>query len=74
MIVAIDDVQWLDVPSARVLAFVVRRLEDAPSSAADVLLVVAAAARPTEDLVEFLSGRLDPVRRPPAARQATTPA
>jgi DNA-binding CsgD family transcriptional regulator len=30
VIVAIDDVQWLDVPSARVLAFVVRRLEDAP--------------------------------------------
>jgi DNA-binding CsgD family transcriptional regulator len=30
VILAIDDVQWLDVPSARVLAFVVRRLEDAP--------------------------------------------
>jgi hypothetical protein len=30
VIVAIDDVQWLDVPSARVLAFVIRRLEDAP--------------------------------------------
>jgi DNA-binding CsgD family transcriptional regulator len=30
VIVAIDDVQWLDAPSARVLAFVVRRLEDAP--------------------------------------------
>jgi DNA-binding CsgD family transcriptional regulator len=31
VIIAIDDVQWLDLPSARVLAFVVRRLEDAPS-------------------------------------------
>ena len=30
VMVAIDDVQWLDAPSARVLAFVVRRLEDAP--------------------------------------------
>jgi DNA-binding CsgD family transcriptional regulator len=30
VIVAIDDVQWLDVPSARVLAFALRRLEDAP--------------------------------------------
>jgi predicted ATPase len=27
VIVAIDDVQWLDVPSARVLAFALRRLE-----------------------------------------------
>jgi DNA-binding CsgD family transcriptional regulator len=30
VIIAIDDVQWLDAPSARVLAFMVRRLEDAP--------------------------------------------
>ena len=30
VILAIDDVQWLDAPSARVLAFVARRLEDAP--------------------------------------------
>jgi DNA-binding CsgD family transcriptional regulator len=29
VIVAIDDVQWLDVPSARVLAFMIRRLADA---------------------------------------------
>jgi DNA-binding CsgD family transcriptional regulator len=30
VIVAIDDVQWLDAPSTRVLGFVVRRLGDAP--------------------------------------------
>jgi DNA-binding CsgD family transcriptional regulator len=30
VLIAIDDVQWLDAPSARVLAFVVRRVEDAP--------------------------------------------
>ena len=30
VIIAIDDVQWLDAPSARVLAFVVRRMGDAP--------------------------------------------
>jgi hypothetical protein len=30
VIIAIDDVQWLDAPSARVLAFVVRRLGAAP--------------------------------------------
>jgi len=39
VILAIDDVQWLDVPSARVLAFVVRRLEDAPIRALVALRV-----------------------------------
>ena len=30
VVVAIDDVQWLDLPSVRVLQFVVRRLKDEP--------------------------------------------
>ena len=30
LLIAIDDVQWLDPPSARVLSFVVRRLESEP--------------------------------------------
>jgi DNA-binding CsgD family transcriptional regulator len=30
VLVAIDDVQWLDAPSARVVSFAVRRLRDAP--------------------------------------------
>lgn len=30
VIVAVDDLQWLDEPTARVLAFVARRLEDEP--------------------------------------------
>jgi DNA-binding CsgD family transcriptional regulator len=30
LIVAVDDVQWLDAPSARVLQFALRRLEDVP--------------------------------------------
>lgn len=30
VMIAIDDVQWLDTPSARVLAFVIRRLSDEP--------------------------------------------
>jgi hypothetical protein len=35
---------------------------------------IRAESLSTFALVEFLSGRVDPVRRPPAVRQATTPA
>ena len=30
VVVAVDDIQWMDLPSARVLQFVVRRLKDEP--------------------------------------------
>src|SRR5206468_6558626 len=30
LIIAIDDVQWIDTPSARVLSFALRRLSDEP--------------------------------------------
>jgi hypothetical protein len=48
VVVAIDDVQWLDAPSARVLAFVVRRLEDAP-----IRILVALRAGPGGDPLDL---------------------
>jgi DNA-binding CsgD family transcriptional regulator len=54
VVIAIDDVQWLDVPSARVLEFVVRRLEDAP-----IRVLVALRAGAGGDLLGL--GRTGPV-------------
>jgi len=50
LVVAIDDVQWLDLPTSRTLAFALRRLAEAP-----VLLLLAqrvAAARADEPELE----------------------
>lgn len=42
VVVAVDDVQWLDIPSARVLEFAIRRLSDEPVG---VLLAARAGGR-----------------------------
>jgi DNA-binding CsgD family transcriptional regulator len=44
VVVAVDDVQWMDIPSVRVLQFVVRRLKDEP-----VGLMTAARGAPSDD-------------------------
>jgi DNA-binding CsgD family transcriptional regulator len=44
VVVAVDDVQWMDVPSVRVLQFVVRRLKDE-----QVGLMTAARGAPADD-------------------------
>ena len=45
VLVAVDDVQWLDRPSARALEFAVRRLEDHPVIVLATLRVPASRAR-----------------------------
>jgi len=45
VVVAIDDVQWMDLPSVRVLQFVVRRLKDEPVG----LMTAARGARADDD-------------------------
>src|SRR5438876_3471388 len=47
VVVAVDDVQWLDSPSARVLAYAVRRLDSAP---AGVLVSVRSDGEATDPL------------------------
>jgi hypothetical protein len=65
VLVAIDDVQWLDVPpSARALAFVVRRLEDAP-----VRVVRGGDDPPPESSNRGASHAPRPVADPPDVRR-----
>ena len=45
VVVAIDDVQWMDLPSVRVLQFVVRRLKDEPVGS----MMAARGARADDD-------------------------
>ncbi|HEX6580334.1 MAG TPA: AAA family ATPase [Actinomycetota bacterium] len=45
VVVAVDDIQWMDLPSVRVLQFVVRRLKDEPVG----LMTVARGARAEYD-------------------------
>src|SRR5258707_1292944 len=52
VLLVIDDLPWVDEPSAGVLRFVARRLAALPEPTRAALVVVAAAARPTRDLLD----------------------
>jgi DNA-binding CsgD family transcriptional regulator len=64
LLLAIDDVQWLDVPSARVLEFAIRRLHDVPigilitarAGGSDPLPLGLDRALPTERIHRLLVG------------------
>jgi DNA-binding CsgD family transcriptional regulator len=56
VLVAIDDAQWLDSPSARILSFVARRLE------AEAVGFVVTARTPSASTLRF-DGAADPSRR-----------
>jgi tetratricopeptide (TPR) repeat protein len=45
VVVAVDDIQWMDIPSVRVLQFVVRRLKDEPVG----VMTAARGARADDD-------------------------
>ncbi|MEX0755062.1 MAG: AAA family ATPase [Actinomycetota bacterium] len=57
--IAVDDAQWIDAPSARALAFALRRLEDEP------VTLVAATRSPTgaSDLLDLMGSLRDGVDR-----------
>jgi DNA-binding CsgD family transcriptional regulator len=55
VVVAIDDVQWIDVPTARVLQFVLRRLKQDPVG----FLTAARAADPEGDPLDISSALLE---------------
>jgi DNA-binding CsgD family transcriptional regulator len=59
VVVAIDDVQWLDAPSQRILAFAARRLGDAPVG---ILVTQRVEAGDPLDLGHALEERLAEIR------------
>ncbi|MGI8593345.1 MAG: ATP-binding protein [Solirubrobacteraceae bacterium] len=59
VLVAVDDVQWLDVPSQRILAFAVRRLGDAPFG---ILVTQRGDGADPLDLVHALDERFEEIR------------
>ena len=59
LVVAIDDVQWLDRPSAAVLAFAARRLADEPVALLIAQRTASAAAAPLDLDRALASDRLD---------------
>jgi DNA-binding CsgD family transcriptional regulator len=70
VVVAIDDVQWMDLPSVRVLQFVVRRLKGDPVG----LMMAARGARADEDplgvVPAFAEDRVHAVRVGPLSLDA----
>jgi DNA-binding CsgD family transcriptional regulator len=70
VVVAVDDVQWMDLPSVRVLQFVVRRLKDEP-----VGFMLAVRGTDTDDdqlgfVSAFPQDRVHPVRIGPLSFDA----
>jgi DNA-binding CsgD family transcriptional regulator len=70
VVVAVDDVQWMDLPSARVLQFVVRRLKDEPVG----LMMATRGARADDDplgvVPAFAEDRVHAVRVGPLSLDA----
>ncbi len=70
VVVAIDDVQWMDLPSARVLQFVGRRLKDEPVG----LMMAARGAHADDDplgvVSAFAEDRVHAVRIGPLSQDA----
>ncbi len=70
VVVAVDDIQWMDLPSVRVLQFVVRRLKDEQVG----LMTAARGARADDDplgvVSAFADGRVHAVHVGPLSQDA----
>src|SRR5207245_11794055 len=65
LVLAVDDLQWLDAQSARVLAYVVRRLEGARAAVLATIRVPAAEDAPAALDAAWLDERVVRIRVPP---------